>query len=139
MRLPTFLFASLALFLAALAVRAQYPPVADLGIARAVDLNLGESSEVRLSDGSLATVKLIALKETRDTLRQAVREARVTVEINGKSVSLVSAMYHLPIAAAGVQVDCPITRGLVEMSSEGNVWALHKDARLRIWPAKSPW
>jgi hypothetical protein len=37
------------------------------------------------------------------------------------------------------QVDCPITQGHVGNSSEGNAWGLLKAARLRLWPAKSPW
>jgi hypothetical protein len=68
-----------------------------------------------------------------------VRQARVRVEINGQSLVLTSATYHLPVKFAGVQIDCPITQGHVTNSSEGNAWGLLKDARLRLWPADSPW
>ncbi len=103
------------------------------------DLDVGESATLKLHDGTQATVKLLDLKETRDDIRNAVRQAVVTVEINGKSVSLVSCTYRLPVAFAGVQIDCPITKGYLQRSSEKNAWGLTKDARLRLWPAGSAW
>ena len=77
-------------------------------LLRAVDLNVGESQQVMLADGSTARVKLLDLQETRDALRDAVRVARVRVEINGRTATLTSANYNLPITVGGVQVDCPI-------------------------------
>jgi murein DD-endopeptidase MepM/ murein hydrolase activator NlpD len=106
-------------------------------LVRVVDLNIGESQSVQLSDGTVKTIKLVDLDETRDTIRGAVRRATVRVEIDGKGVELVSATYHLPKAAAGVRIDCPVTRGYVQNAST-NRWALEKDARLRLWPADSP-
>ncbi|MHC4679790.1 MAG: PKD domain-containing protein [Planctomycetota bacterium] len=103
------------------------------------DLDVGESQTLELHDGSKATVKLLDLKETRDDLRNAVRQAVVTVEVNGKSISLVSSTYRLPTAVAGVQIDCPVTKGYLQNSSKKNAWGLTKDARLRLWPAASPW
>src|SRR6185503_10619884 len=108
-------------------------------IVRAVDLDVNEAQEVELSNGTKASVKLLRLDETRDALRDAVRQARVQIEISGQSLVLTSATYHLPVTFAGVQVDCPITKGHVANSSEGNAWGLLKDARLRVWPAGSPW
>ena len=108
-------------------------------IVRAVDLDVNETQEIKLADGTRATVKLLRLEETRDALRDAVREARVQISLNGQSLVLTSATYHLPVAFAGVQVDCPITKGHVANSSEGNAWGLVKDARLRFWPAGSLW
>ena len=49
----------------------------------AVDLNIGESQEVTLADGKKVTVKLVDLKEQRDSLRSAVRRAEVKVEVGG--------------------------------------------------------
>lgn len=108
-------------------------------ILRTVDLDVNEAQEVQLADGTKARVKLLRLDETRDAFRNAVRQARVTLELNGHSLVLTSATYHLPVTAAGVQIDCPITKGYVGNSSEGNAWGLLKDARLRFWPAGSPW
>ena len=69
----------------------------------------------------------------------AVRQARVQIELNGQSLVLTSATYHLPVTFAGVQVDCPITKGHVGNSRQGNAWGLMKEARIRVWPAGSPW
>src|SRR5262245_9761717 len=108
-------------------------------IVRAADLDVNESQELELADGTRARLKLLSLEETRDPLRQAVRQARVKIEINGQSLVLTSATYQLPVKFAGVQMDCPITKGHVTNSSEGNAWGLLKDVRLRLWPANSPW
>lgn len=107
-----------------------------------VDLNIGESQEVTLGEKKVA-VKLVELIETSDTLRNAVRRATATVDVGGQRVALVSANYNLPVTAGGVQIDCPITRGYTKNSTKttGGIapWGLVKDARLRLWPAGSPW
>ena len=104
-----------------------------------VDLDVNEAQDVELADGTKARVKLLRLDETRDALRDAVRQSCVQIELNGQSLVLTSATYHLPVRFAGVQIDCPITKGHVADSSQGNAWGLLKDARLRFWPAGSPW
>jgi len=117
---------------------ASLPP-ARTALVRAVDLELNEAQELELADRTRARVKLLAVDETRDALRDAVRQARVKVDLNGQTLVLTSATYHLPVKFAGVQIDCPITQGYVGNSSEGNAWGLLKAARLRLWPAGSPW
>jgi hypothetical protein len=107
-------------------------------LVRVVELNVGELKEVELHDGSKATVVLLDLKEGRDDLRQAVRHAEVKVRVNGQTVMLICSMYRLPTTVAGVQIDCPVTRGYLKKSSIGNIWGLAGDARLRLWPAGSP-
>jgi CubicO group peptidase (beta-lactamase class C family) len=118
--------------------RAEQLPVTITPLVRTVDLDIGGTQEVELADGAKARVKLVDVQETRDRVRNAVREARVTVEVNGTSLSLISATYHLPVTVAGVQIDCPITKGYLARDSHENAWALQKDARLRLWPAGSP-
>jgi hypothetical protein len=108
-------------------------------LVRVVDVNVGESQTVTLQDGSQATVRLVDLKEMRDDIRNAVRRAVVKVEVNGRTISLVSSTYHLPVTFAGVQIDCPVTKGYLQKSSKENAWGLAKDARLRLWPAESAW
>jgi murein DD-endopeptidase MepM/ murein hydrolase activator NlpD len=109
-------------------------------LLRAVDLDIGETKEVLLADGKKATVKLIAVREARDSVRSAVREARVNIEVNGKAAELVSGNYCLPQTVGGVQVDCPATKGLYENRDPWeDSWGLDKAARLRLWPAGSPW
>lgn len=107
-------------------------------LVRVVDVNVGEAAAIELCDGSKATVKLLGLEESRDDIRNAVRRAVATVEVNGRTVSLVSSTYHLPTTIAGVQIDCPVTRGYLQNSSKQNAWGLVKDARVRVWPAGSP-
>src|SRR5438093_279369 len=107
---------------------------------RTVDLDRGEQQEVELSDGVKVKVKLVEVEEARDTLRSALRQARVKVEVNGVPVALVSANYRLPLTAAGLQIDCPATKGLYPNHDPfEDSWGLDKDARLRLWPAGSPW
>lgn len=107
-----------------------------------VDLDVGQSQEMTLAGGRKVVVKLLDLKEQRDTLRSAVRRAEVTVEVGGQKVTLVSGTYRLPVTVGDVQIDCPVTGGYVERSTKttGNLdpWGLEKDARLRLWPAGSP-
>lgn len=104
-----------------------------------VDLKVGESQTVPIPGGKNATVKLLDLKETRDVLREAVRFAEVTVEINKQKVILVSANYRLPTIVGSLQIDCPVTKGYPQNSSATvggtNVWGLDKDARIRLWRA----
>lgn len=119
-------------------LQAAPPEPARTPLVRAVDLNVGQSEQVELCDGTTATVELVELLETRDALRAAVRRARVVVEVNGERVTLTSGNYHLPVSVAGVQVDCPITKGY-NANTTSDHWSLEKDARLRLWPAGSPW
>ena len=107
-------------------------------LVRVIDMNVGESAQVVLSNGSRAQLKVLALKEIRDTVCFAVRQAEVTVEVNGTPVKLVSATYHLPQEAGGVQIDCSITKGY-NKNGNPSFWNLEKDVRLRLWPANSPW
>ncbi len=106
-------------------------------IVRVVDFNVGEETLVTLSNGEQVKVKLLELKETRDPVRQAIRSAMVTVQVDGEKITLESGMYNLPQKIGRVQIDCSITRGY---NSNGTpaFWGLDKDARLRFWPVGSP-
>jgi murein DD-endopeptidase MepM/ murein hydrolase activator NlpD len=108
----------------------------------AVDLGIGETQDVTLTNGQKVAVKLIDVKDFRDSLRGAVRRSEVKVEVAGKEVTLGSATYHLPVTVGNVQIDCPITKGYVaranKLTSNMDAWGLEKDARLRLWPAGTP-
>lgn len=106
-------------------------------LVRVIDLNVGNSQVVELSNGTKITVRLLDVQESRDDIRSAVREARVKVTIDGKAIALNSGNYHLPQRLAAVRIDCPITKGYLT-NSDKDVWSLEKDARLRLWPADSP-
>jgi len=108
-------------------------------LARVIDLDVGETHQITLHDGTKATVTLLELAEKRDSVRNAVRKAQVKVKVNGQTTSLVSSTYHLPTVVGGVQIDCPVTKGYVQNSSKANAWGLVEDARFRLWPAGSPW
>jgi murein DD-endopeptidase MepM/ murein hydrolase activator NlpD len=106
-------------------------------LVRVVDLDVGETQEVTLCNGKKASVRLVDLTETRDSVRSAVRRADLTVEVDGKSGRLGAAMYELPITLGQVQIDCSVTRG-VYSNTNADAWGLEKAARLRLWPADSP-
>jgi murein DD-endopeptidase MepM/ murein hydrolase activator NlpD len=131
------LAAALALFAVSI-VRADLPKPTLEPTRRSVDLKIGESAEVKLADGSVAKVKLLDLQEKVDTMSAAVRGAKVKIELNGTEALLTSANYNLPQTIAGIQVDCPITRGY-NANSGRDSWALEKDVRLRLWPKGSSW
>ena len=107
-------------------------------LVRTVDLNVGETRTVKLADGSMASVRLLDVREERDTLRNVVRRAVVIVEVNSVRTGLVAGTYRLPETVGGVQVDCAVTRGYTSNGID-NVWNLKSDARIRLWPADSPW
>ncbi|MCX6906412.1 MAG: peptidoglycan DD-metalloendopeptidase family protein, partial [Verrucomicrobia bacterium] len=134
----TLALLSVSMFLSPQPSFAEPPQPTRAPLDRIVDLSIGETQQAMLSDGSTARVKLLGVEETRDALRDAVRIARVKVEINGKAATLSSANYNIPITVGGVQVDCPITKGYYTNSGSDS-WGLVKDARLRLWPAGSPW
>ncbi len=120
-------------------VRADGPPSpTQTARVRVVDLDIGESQTVELCDKTRVQVKLLVLEEFSDPIRDAVRRAVVQVEVNGRIIDLTSATYRLPTTVAGVQVDCPITRGYLT-NTDHDHWGLTKAARLRLWPASAPW
>ena len=92
---------------------------------RAIDLSIGEVQRVQLSDDKDVRVKLIELRETRDEVRSAVRDAVAVIEINGKRITVSCANYQLPVSVADVQIDCPVTKGYLN-NSAGNPWADNK-------------
>ena len=103
-----------------------------------MDLDIGETQQVAFSNGKTVSVTVLDVQETRDILRDAVREARVKVRVDGKEVTLVSANYNLPKKAGPVKIDCPITKGYYSNTTR-DAWGLKKDVRLRLWPSESPY
>jgi murein DD-endopeptidase MepM/ murein hydrolase activator NlpD len=125
----------LALALLVLVPPPQEPPRRPLH--RSVDLALGESREVDLGEGRKATVRLLEVEETRESLCLAAWRSRVKVSVDGAEVRLTAGTYNLPVTVGPAQIDCPITRGPYQNAAT-DYWVLEKDARLRIWPAGSP-
>jgi len=138
-----FIACGVTFLLLAIPALAQPPAPTLAPLVRWVDLDVGESQEVELADGKKVRVKLLKVNETRDELRQAVRHAEVKVDIDGTEVPLVAGNYRLPTTVAGVQIDCAVTKGYTQNNSKNTAaqdpWGLVKAARLRLWPAGSPW
>jgi murein DD-endopeptidase MepM/ murein hydrolase activator NlpD len=123
----------------ALAASADVPRAAHEPPFRTLDLDRGEVQEVELRDRKVR-VKLLQVREERDSLRSAVRRASIDVEVDGTAVTISSGNYHLPVTAAGVQIDCPVTKGYYANHDPfEDSWGLVKDARVRLWPVDSPW
>lgn len=137
------LLASVATLLLLGPARAELPEPTLTPIHKTIDLNVGDSQDVELADGKKVRVKLLDLQETRDPLRKAVRAAQLKLEVGGETVTLASGNYHLPTTVGGVQIDCAVTRGYRQDNAKNvggeDPWGLEKDARLRLWPAGSPW
>src|SRR5271169_1377450 len=112
--------------------------VAQQPLFRVVDLDVGATERVQPANGKSATVKLLSTSETRDRVRSAIRDARVELEINGVRATVSCGNYRLPVTAGGVQVDCEVTKAYYK-DTNADHWALVKDARLRVWPATSPY
>ena len=53
-------------------------------------------------------------------------------------MTLGSGNYELPRTVGPVQVDCPVVSAYLKNTNEDH-WGLEKTARLRFWPAGSPW
>jgi len=102
-----------------------------------VDINIGETERIQLSDGKAATVKLFSLGESRNRVRSAIWEASAEIEVNGARAILACGNYHLPVNIGGVQADCAVTKAYYQ-NSNADHWALAKDARLRVWPGGTP-
>ena len=80
------------------------------------------------------------MEEERDSRALGHPPGPREVEVNGRTTTLVSANYRLPVTVGGVQIDCPVTRGYYQNCDPfEDSWGLDKDARLRLWPAGSPW
>jgi len=107
-------------------------------LRHAIELYIGESQQVELSNGKTVIVKLLDIEETRDRLRSAIRVSRAKVAVDGKEIWLSSGNYSLPVTCGNVRIDCPVTSGYLKDGSGDNKWGLDKDARLRLWPADSP-
>lgn len=102
------------------------------------DLNIGESVKLKSDNGKSVEITLLNTEAVFDELRNAVRSARAKVSVNGNEVWLNVANYNLPVTVENVQIDCPVIKAYSAKSSHLR-WGLKKEARLRVWPAGSPY
>lgn len=103
-----------------------------------VELDMGETRQVQLTNGKTVNLKLLEIKVVRDSIRNGVRTAVVRVSLDGTEVTLNSGTYNLPLSVGEVQIDCPVVRDYYSNASR-DVWGLQKDARFRLWPEDSPY
>lgn len=101
------------------------------------ELNIGETQDVRLSNGETVKLALISIDEVRDSIRNAIRAAYVKVTVDGEEKILSFGNYNLPVEAGKVQIDCPAIKSLLQ-NANMDFWALKKDATFRLWPGGSP-
>ena len=100
-------------------------------------MDVGESKDVKLSNGQTVNLKLISVDEVRDDLRNAVRSATVKVSVNGKEVILGAGNYNMPVEIGKVQIDCPEIKGFFS-NSNSRTRTIAKTANLRLWTKGSP-
>ena len=103
-----------------------------------VELNIGETQKVTLTDSSTVELKLVGVQEKTDPAVGALRLAVVSVEINGKPLELYSGNYRLPVTFGKVQIDAPVVKSYA-VRRGSNSWGIVKDVRFRLWPKGSPW
>jgi len=92
-------------------------------------LDPGESHRFRLRSGVERTLRLVSVRERRDSVIGLVRRADVLVEIDGRPLRLVCAPYVLPKEVAGLRVQADTTSGWLEMG---------KRVQLSRWDAADP-
>jgi murein DD-endopeptidase MepM/ murein hydrolase activator NlpD len=103
-----------------------------------IEMNIGESQKIRLNNGDIVHVSLLDVIIERDSLRGAVRDARVRLTVDGKEITIGSGNYHLPVTTGKVQIDCPVIKEYTVSNYYRHDGALPKDVRLRLWPKDSP-
>ena len=98
------------------------------------DLAIGESTEVKLSDGASRRLTLLDVHEPRCAVRGIIRFPQATVDIDGERADVPAGLYHLPQTVNGVRVGCSVTGGVAKtVARYRNVYALDSDARIRCW------
>ena len=102
------------------------------------ELNIGESQDIKLSNGDVVKLKLMQIDVVRDSIRNAIRNAYVKVSIDNEEINLKSGSYNLPATIGKVQIDCPYIKNY-ETNTTKNRWSITKDARIRLWPKGSPY
>lgn len=101
------------------------------------ELNIGQTKEITLNNGGKVKLTLLGIDETRDDVRNIIREVKLHIKVDGEDVALSSGNYNLPVCVGKVKIDCPVTKGYLSNSMR-DLWKITKDARFRLWPKDSP-
>src|SRR5690554_2100174 len=104
-----------------------------------VELDVGESAEVELTNGEKVQITLKNIKSYKDNVRGAVRSASVKLNVDGETVTIGSGLFNLPKTVGNVKIDCPVIKDFTVSGYYRFDGILPKDARFRIWPKDSPY
>jgi len=102
------------------------------------ELNVGQTREITLTNGESVKLTLLGIDEARDDVRNAIREVKLRVKVDGEEVVLSCGNYNLPVSIGKVNIDCPAAKNYLSNSMR-DFWKITKDARFRLWPKDSPY
>jgi hypothetical protein len=104
-----------------------------------VELNLGESKDIRLVNGDIVKLSLTGMDIVRDSVRHGIRAANIKIAVDGKEIIIGSGNYNLPVTVGKVKIDCPVIKEHTAVSGYYKTdGVLQGDARFRLWPKDSP-
>jgi hypothetical protein len=96
---------------------------------RFIYLDPGESAGFRLQDGRERQIRLLSVREFKDTVINLTRRAEVRVEIDGQPLDLSCAPYVMPTKSAGLRIQADTTTAWLAMS---------KRVQFSVWDASEP-
>jgi len=102
------------------------------------ELDIGQTKEITLANGERVILTLVGIDETRDDVRNAIREVKLRVKVDGEEVVLICGNYNLPVHTGKVKIDCTVAKNYLSNSMR-DLWKITKDARFRLWPDDSPY
>lgn len=113
----------------------EIQPSTGTEVRKYVSLNINDSVNIELFDGTKTKIELKQVVYTRDKIRKAIRSARILLSVDGKEQWIAAGNQNLPVKFSKVKIDCPITKGHIENGSfPHGMWNLKKDVKIRVWP-----
>jgi murein DD-endopeptidase MepM/ murein hydrolase activator NlpD len=94
-----------------------------------VCLDIDEEYSFELKNGTRKKIKLVSVKEHRDSVIEKMRLAEVNVKIDDKAVDLICAPYVMPTEVDGLRIQADTTAGWVRMPGK---------VQLSVWDATEP-
>lgn len=94
-----------------------------------IALDVDEEYVFSLKDGSRRIIRLVSVKEHRDSVIGRVRRAEVDVRINGEPIRLICAPYVMPTETNGLRIQADTTSGWLRMP---------KRVQFSVWDATDP-
>ena len=92
-------------------------------------LDVGESLEFRLHDGTTKTVELKSVSESKDSVISLVRSAKVVVAVDGQPITLTCAPHVMPRQFGGLRIQADTTSAWLEIP---------KRVQFSLWDATDP-